>query len=806
MKKIYFTISICFLSIFKSYAQENVTYQKPPQSILELFDYEKAPSVIMNKNHTFILYLYSNTYKTLDDLNQEEMKLGGLRVNPKLNISSTITFYRNLKVQVINSSEIKQITGLPSNPKIANLNWSPDDNKIAFTNSISNGTELWYIDMTTITAHKISEAKLNCNLGSPYTWQKDSKSLLVKTLPSNRKAFIDGTKEIPSGPTVSLSNGSKAQNRTYQDLLKNKIDEQNFKTLITSEILNIDLAGKEKLWKNADLYGGLNLSPDGNYVLISTYQEPFSYIVQMNRFAINYDVYKIDGTLLKNIEKAPLTETLPKGMMAVRKGKRNISWRADKPASLYYVEALDNGDPEVKVDFRDELITWEAPFTDSPKSAVKVKQRFEYVIWGNNENAIVYDGWWNTRNSKTYLFNPSNNSIAPRIIFDRDEQDAYGNPGDFETETNQFGKEVLAMNKKGEVYLIGEGFTAKGQFPFIDKLNLKTLKKERIYQSKYTNKKETLSSILDKEKGIVLVRIESPIEYPNYYIRSINSKSEPKAITTFKNPFTSLAKVHKEVIKYKRADGLELSATMYLPANYDKSKKEKLPMLMWAYPAEFKSKNSAAQTTSNPNEFTFPYYGSFVYWVTKGYVVLDDASFPIVGEGEQEPNDTFLEQLVSNAKAAIDAVDSLGFVDRNRVAVGGHSYGAFMTANLLTHSNLFACGVARSGAYNRTLTPFGFQNEERNYWEAQNVYNTMAPFNTADKMKTPLLLVHGEADNNPGTFTLQSERYFNAIKGLGGPARLVILPKESHGYVAKENLMHLLWEQDQWFEKYLKKN
>ena len=388
------------------------------------------------------------------------------------------------------------------------------------------------------------------------------------------------------------------------------------------------------------------------------------------------------------------------------------------------------------------------------------------------------------------------------MIADRNYQDIYSDPGSFVTQDNSYGKPVLTL-VDGNAYLIGDGFSEKGQFPFIDKLNLETQETQRIYESEYTDKLENLQKVLDIKEGKVLVRIEAPTEYPNYYIRDLDDKSLDQ-ITHFENPFKSIQDVHKEVIKYKREDGLELSGTLYLPVGYDMKKKEKKPMLLWAYPTEYKDKNSAGQTTSNPNEFTYPYYGSMVYWVTRGYVVLDDASFPIVGEGDTEPNDSFRKQLVANGKAAIDAVDALGYIDRNKVAVGGHSYGAFMTANLLSHSDLFAAGIARSGAYNRTLTPFGFQSEERNYWEAPEVYNAMSPFMHADKMKTPLLLIHGVADNNSGTYPLQSERYFNALKGLGATARLVMLPKESHGYAAKESILHMLWEQDQWLEKYVK--
>jgi dipeptidyl aminopeptidase/acylaminoacyl peptidase len=480
-----------------------------------------------------------------------------------------------------------------------------------------------------------------------------------------------------------------------------------------------------------------------------------------------------------------------------------MSWRADKPATLAFVEALDGGDQANQVEFRDEVFLWEAPFTTAPKSLVKTKQRYGGITWGNDDTAILYDNWYDTRNSKTYLFSPSKPNAAPKVIWDRNYQDIYSDPGSFETKKNQYGRYALAIDNN-KTYLIGDGNTKDGQFPFIDELDLATLKTKRLYQSTYKDKKEDLYSIEDIKKGEVLVQIQSKNEYPNFYFRNIKSKGKLTQITNFKNPFESIKNVNKEVITYKRKDGVTLSGTLYLPAGYDKAKKEKLPLLIWAYPAEYKDKNSAGQSDKNANEFTFPHYGSFVYWVTKGYAVLDDASFPIIGEDTTEPNDTFIEQLVANAEAAIDAVDKLGYINRKKVAIGGHSYGAFMTANLLSHSNLFACGIARSGAYNRTLTPFGFQSEQRNYWDVPNVYNGMSPFMSADKMKTPMLLVHGEADNNPGTFTLQTERYFQALKGLGAPVRMVLLPKESHGYAAKENILHLLWEQDQFLEKYLK--
>jgi dipeptidyl aminopeptidase/acylaminoacyl peptidase len=804
MKKI--TLLFIFLiSNTLLFAQEDIQYQKPSEEILKLVDYERPPSVKMDSKKEYMLFSYTNTYKTLNDLNEDELKLGGLRINPNTNISSTITYINNLKIRKVNDfkSEPLQVVGLPTEANIAQITWSPDDTKIAFTHTTKTGVELWMIDVKTAQAKKLTDAKLNCNLQDAYHWHNDNQRLLVKMIPNNIPKLIDEKNELPTGPIVSIASGKESQNRTYQDLLKNKIDEQNFETIATSELYFVSVNGEKKLFKEQDMYTSVSLSPDGSFVMLTTIQKPFSYIVPYYRFPQKTTVYDLNGKEIKVVNEVPLIEIMPKGFSSTQTGKRSMDWRTDQPATLYYVEALDEGNQKNEVPFRDELFSWKAPFTENPISIAKTIQRFSYIMWGNDNIAIVYDRWYDSRNVKTYLINPSNAQEEPKIIFDRNYQDIYSDPGGFEATKNQFGKYVLAI-ENNNAYLIGQGHTENGQFPFIDEFNLNTLKTKRLYQSTLTDKKEDIFSIEDFKLGLALVQIQSKNEYPNYYFRNFKQKNKLQQITFNKNPFESIKDVEKEVIKYTREDGVELSGTLYLPLGYDKTKKEKLPLLIWAYPREFKDKNSASQSAKNPNQFTFPSYGTFVLFVTKGYVVLDDASFPIVGEGENEPNDTFIEQLVANGKAAIDAVDKLGYIDRTKVAVGGHSYGAFMTANLLTHSNDYACGIARSGAYNRTLTPFGFQSEQRNFWDVPEIYNNMSPFYTAHKMKTPILLVHGEADNNPGTFTLQTERYFQAIKGLGGNARMVILPKESHSYRAKENILHLLWEEEQFLEKYLK--
>ncbi len=802
MKKM-MNYALLILAAMSTFAQGGLGYQEPPKQIKELVDAPLAPSVRRDsKGENFVL-LYRNAYKTIAELSEEELRLGGLRINPVTNIGSRTTFYNNIKVKKAFDKDAKQVTGLPENPRFSYFSWSPDENMMAFAHTTATGVEIWVLDVNKASAKKLTNAGANANLGWPMTWFRGSKAMLVKMLPKDREPLINTQTAVPTGPTVSVSSGEKAQNRTYQDLLKNPVDEKNFEQLARSEIFKVSLDGNAAKWMETGMYRGMSFSPDGNYILMTEVKRPFSYLVPYYRFASQTAIFDQNGKQIKMMLDQSVDEVRPKGFMSTTDQPRGFNWRADRPSTIVWTVALDDGDPAKEMEYRDEVFELNAPFDGNKRSVIKTKNRFSGITWGSDDVAIAYDYWFDNRNTKTYVFNPSDNSQEARIIYDRNYQDAYSDPGNFVTSKNKLNRYVLSMDN-GNVYLMGDGFTKEGQFPFVDQMNLESGKTKRLYQSAYTDKVEDIVDAMDMNKGEILVRIEWPTEYPNYYLRNIKKKVALKPITQFENPFKAMQDVEKEVITYKRDDGVELTGTLYLPVGYDKEKKEKMPMIMWAYPVEYKDKASAGQNTTNPNEFIYPWYGSPVFWVTRGYVVLDDAAFPIIGEGDDQPNDTFRKQLVANAKAGIDAVDEMGYIDRNRVAVGGHSYGAFMVANLLSHSNLFAAGIARSGAYNRTLTPFGFQREERSYWEAPEVYNTMSPFMHADKMKTPLLLVHGQADNNSGTYPMQSERYFNALKGLGGPARLVMLPKESHGYRAKESILHVLWEQDQWLEEHVK--
>ncbi len=787
-------------SLCPLYAQLELDYQDPPPEIMALADVVMPPQVVLRHSGDYAVLMYRHQFQTISDISRPELRLAGLRLDPQTFASSRLRTVSRLGILDLNDGHEREVSGLPLAPSLAYFKWSPDQRRMAFTHRGEKGLELWILDVENARAERLTEDCLRGALGAPFTWFQDGSALLVKVHPADQPPLIDVDETVPTGPTVSVNDGQKAQNMTFQDLLKTKNDEFNFEAATRSELVRVELSGQRSPWLSAAIYREMDFSPDGRHVLVSVIERPFSYLVPYHRFATRTTIHRENGVAVRTILDQPLLEVLPKGNMAERTGMRDLSWRADRPAALIWVEALDGGDPAVKAEYRDELFTLEAPFTGNKRSLLRMHGRLAAIQWGTNSLAVVSDYWRNSRNQKVYLINPARGATSSRIIFDRNYQDRYADPGRFVTRPNRYGLDVLEMDGNS-LFLVGDGYSPSGVRPFVDRFDSRSGTSSRLWQADGEKSLEEIVALRDVRRGLLLTRIQAKDRYPNLFLRRMEG-GEPRALTDFSNPFLSISSVKKEIISYRRDDGIDLSGTLYYPLGYEAGKR--YPMIMWAYPQEFKDRGTAGQITSSPHRFIYPSYGSPVFWVTRGYVVLDNAAFPIVGEGQTEPNDSFIQQLVANARAAIDAIDGRGLIDRHRVAVGGHSYGAFMTANLLTHSDLFAAGIARSGAYNRSLTPFGFQNEERNYWEAAQVYSAMSPFMHAHKMKTPMLLIHGAADNNSGTHTMQSERYFNALKGLGATVRLVLLPGESHGYAARESVLHMLWEQDQWLEKYLK--
>lgn len=798
MKKILYSLLVLAFLATNLFAQEGQTYQKPPKAMEDLINAPATPRVSINDKGTTMLILQFAQYPDIAELAEPEFRIAGLRLNPRTNGQSRMTYVTGLKLKNVQTGAEQEIKGLPSKLFASNATWSPDDSKIAFCNTEGEKIQLYLIDVATASAKKLSETRLNSAIAAPFAWVSDNKTILFLSIPDGRGAFPEAPK-VPSGPIVQENLGRKAPSRTYQDLLKNPYDETLFDYYATAQLnkISIETGATEKIGKPSVIQS-YSPSPDGKYILSQVRHRPYSYLVTLGSFPIKIDILDMNGSLIKELTDVPLSDNVPVGFNATRTGQRNHGWRADAASTLFWVEAQDGGDPKKEVAVRDKGFTLEAPFSGAAQELFSTKLRFGGMMWGNENIAMISENWWANRKEVTTILNPK--TKVATVLFDRSYEDTYNDPGSPEMKKNQYGRYVLSV-ENNNLIMTGQGASAEGNRPFVDLLDLATKKTTRLWRSE-GNYLEQPIQVIDLKKRLILTSRESKTENPNYFIRDLKGKKLTQ-VTNFPHPYPQMKDIQKQLLKYKRADGVELSATLYLPAGY-KKEDGGLPTLIEAYPQEFKTKDAAGQVSGSPHEFTFIYWGSPVFWATQGYAVMENAAIPIVGEGSKEPNDTYIEQLVAGAKGAIDEGVRLGVVDAKRVGVMGHSYGAFMTGNLLAHSTLFKAGIARSGAYNRTLTPFGFQAEERTYWQAPDVYFQMSPFSHADKIKTPILLIHGEADNNPGTFPIQSERFYNALKGHGATTRYVVLPYESHGYRAKESILHMLWEMNSWLERYVK--
>jgi dipeptidyl aminopeptidase/acylaminoacyl peptidase len=782
------------------WSQIDLAYQEPPDAILKLVDAPLTPSARISQDGKWMVLLGRSSMPSIEEVAQPELRLGGLRINPRINGQSRSGYNNSIRFLRIEDKKEFAVSGLPEDIKITGTSWSPDGKKLAFTLVRNNGIQLWWVDLSTMEAISLTEPLMNDVMyGSSYQWVPASDAIIFKSIDPGRKELPEKS-AVPAGPVISENTGRVAAVRTYQDLLQNAYDEKLFDYYVKSALILIKLDKSQRQVGKTGIIEDYSISPDGKYVLVQIIQEPYSYLVPYYYFPVKTEIWDMQGNVIRTVADLPLADDIPKGHGSVRTGPRSIQWRADVPATLYWVEALDDGDANKEVEFRDQLFSLKAPFDGQPEPVLKYSLRYGGISWGTGDRAITYEYWRRTRQFVTMLFQPDHPEKGKKVLFDRSSEDIYSDPGNFVSERNESGNYVLKSTDKGRALILrGRGASPEGNRPFIDKYFPENQKSIRLWQSQAPCYEYPVH-VSGLDKGEIITLRESRTEQPNYFIRNLkNGKLEQ--ITEFPHPHPEFSHFSKQLLKYYREDGVLLNATLYLPYQDPEMNKD-LPIIMWAYPREFKSADAAGQISDSPYRFDRISHWSPMIWLAMGYAVLDDPKMPIIGEGEEQPNDHFVEQLVMSAKAAVDTLVEMGVADSGRMVIGGHSYGAFMTANLLAHSDLFATGIARSGAYNRTLTPFGFQAEERTFWEVPEVYFSMSPFMHADKINEPILLIHGEADNNSGTFPIQSKRFYHALKGHGATVRLVMLPNESHGYRARESVLHMLWEMNEWMEKY----
>ncbi len=794
------TLLITLLFVCRVGMTQDAAYTTPPKDIADMLLAKPTPNVSIDDKGEWMLFTESNSYPSVEELARPELKIAGLRINPANFAPSRQTFINNLYLKNINSGKEYKISGLPSPLYAGSISWSPGEKKIGFTHTTSNRVDLYVIDIATQKATKINKQALNVVAGG-YQWYDDN-TLLYRTA-INLPGAAPPKPLMPKGPTTQENYGKASPRPTYQDMIKSPYDEQLFEFFATSQLVK-NVNGTETKISQPAIYSSIAISPDKKYMLIRTLKKPFSYIVPVFGFPATVSITDMSGKLVKQLADLPSAETAPSGNDNVQDVSRGFEWRDDEAATIVWCQPLDSGLIKKQVDYHDAVYALNAPFNGQAVQLFKTKMRYRGTTWGDKNLAIVSEGLTGKQVTQLDRYNTVTGDLEK--LMTRNTTDAYANPGFPVTTQNQYGKDVLLVTDNGNKILFNNftGSSPKGDLPFLLSYDIHTKKADTIWrcQEGYF---ETVVKIIDPAKLTLITRKESEKEMPNYWLKNLKLRIADRQLTTFKNPYPQLDGVSKEKIKYKRADGVDLTGDLYLPKGYDAKRDGPLPVFIWAYPAEYNSAADAAQIRGSEHKFTLLNWGSPVFYVTQGYAVLNNAEMPIVAtDKDKKPNDNFVDQLKMNAEAAINKLSDMGVGDRNRMAVGGHSYGAFMTANLLAHTNLFKGGIARSGAYNRSLTPFGFQNEDRTYWQAPELYNAMSPFSNADKIKTPLLLIHGDADNNTGTYPIQSERMFNAIKGLGGTVKYVSLPYESHGYAGRENILHMLNEQFAWLEKYVK--
>jgi dipeptidyl aminopeptidase/acylaminoacyl peptidase len=788
------TIAILAMPVALAIPAE-LTYQKPPHEILDVLNAPPPPLISVNPSRDFAILMQPLRYPPIAEVAQPMLRLAGLRIDIHTNgphlPPHAVSF---IIKRLTDASDIQVAT--PPNAKLGAPVWSPDGKQFAFTNTTAHAIELWIGDTARGHTRRVAGVRLNAVMGQPVVWLADNHTLLLRTVPEHR-GDPPAEAAAPAGPHVQESSGRSGPVVTYEDMLSTPRDEDLFDYYATAQLLYVDTStGKIAPAGNPGVFETAEPSPDGRNLLVSRVHRPYSYLHPVYLFPQVVEVWDRAGKSVYQVADLPLADRIP--VQGVRTGPRAYEWRPDEPASLVWVEAMDGGNPKEKVPHRDRILTLAAPFQSQPREIFETVERFTGLEpLASGGKALVTDFERDKRWTRTIEIGWNAPNQEGRVIFSRNIQDRYRDPGRPVTERLPNGQQAI-LHHGEDIYLTAEGASPSGDHPFLDRYNLATQKSERLFQSA-KGSYETVVALLDDNGARLLTRREGPADYPNYYIRSGESLTP---LTKTADPTPQVRGIRKQLVSYKREDGVPLSFTLYLPPNYKEG--TRLPTLLWAYPLEYNDAGTAGQVSGSTDRFTqFGGAGLHLLFLLHGYAVLDNAAMPVIGDPETV-NNSYVQQIVMDAKAAIDKAVEMGVTDRDRVGVGGHSYGAFMTANLLAHSDLFHAGVAESGAYNRTLTPFGFQSERRALWEAPDIYLRMSPFMLADKIKTPILLIHGEADNNTGTFPIQSERMYQAIRGNGGTVRLVLLPLESHGYGGRESIEHVLWEELNWFDKYLK--
>jgi dipeptidyl aminopeptidase/acylaminoacyl peptidase len=795
-------------------------YNQPPRNILDVMHAPSPPVPKVSPTQDAILLVSWQDYPSISRVATPFLRLAGARVESRNHSKHDTPGGYGItpcarSFEIVHVADGAQIHVVLSEGACAGGPvWAADGKRFAFVNIAPEAVELWIGDAKTGKVHQVLGVRLNPMFDDEMQWMPDQKTLLVKLVPEGMGS-PPPEPIVPSGPSIQESEGKKGQSSTYEnrDTLGSKHDEDLFDYYAASQLALIDeaTAAITPVGKPGS-YESLDSAPDGQHILVTAIHKPYSYVTTYDRFPTEVEVWDVSQRahiLIHTIASLPLADRVPIGGVPV--GPREFSWRATEPATLIWAEALDGGDWNVKVPARDKIVLLKAPFNSPAVEITRTEHRYVSFSWGEQSTvALLSEYDFNRHWRRTFVINVDDQHPKPRLLWDLSTDERYANPGT--PVQRQLANGAWVVRQEGDsIYLSGIGSSLDGDRPFLDRLNLNSLKSERLFRSDKTCYERFLS-FTGPNTTTFLTWHQSPTDPPNAYARKLGQpvndavpageatfNSTSVAITHIPDPTPEVRAIKKRLVKYKRADGLDLSFTLYTPPGFQEG--TPVPTILYAYPLDYADPSKAGQVAGSQETFT--QLRQYRLLLLAGYAIIDNASFPIVGD-PKKAYDTYLDQLVADAKAAVDEAVRLGVADPQRIGVTGHSHGALMTANLVAHSDLFRAGVATSGSYNKTLTPFGFQNERRSVWEASDVYLKVSPFFSADKIKTPLLLVHGAEDANPGTTPLQSSKLYEAIRGNGGTTRLVLLPHEPHWYAAMESNEQLVYEMLRWFDKYVK--
>jgi dipeptidyl aminopeptidase/acylaminoacyl peptidase len=788
-------------------ARADERYRQAPTNIHDVLRARSSPSISMSPDGRYAIWARPQLYPPIAELAAPMLRLAGVRIDPRTNgFHAWSHFEGDFTLKQLPDGKETPVR-MPPDLAFGAPTWNADETAFAFVAIGKSSIQLWIVDVKTAQARMVPGVAINPILGSMTQWMPDGRSLLVKTVPPGRKGPpVEGP---PLGPSVEDSGGVARASSTYEarDLLRTPHDADLFEYHGTSQLAVVDARTlKVRRFGPVAVLSEVAIAPGGKYALVSQIKRPYSFSRPWQRFAHDIEVWNLDGTLVEKVASLPLADQVP--IQGVRTGPRNVMFVPTLPATLFWAEALDQGDWAIKVARRDRLTLKEVG--KAPRTWQELEQRFADVDWIDDGATALLSDWERDRRwSRTFIAKIAEQS-PPRKLWDRSMNDVYGDPGDPVLRRLPNNRSAVRSNGTS-IWLTGMGATPDGNRPFLDRLDLATQKTERLFRADRQSL-EYVVHVLDPARRSFLTLRQSPKDPPNLALRTLAAPvatpatgdaevtSDVRMLTAFPDPTPQVRGIAKQLVTTKRADGTQVSFTLYLPPDHQAG--TRLPTVFWAYPLEYSDPATAGQVTAAPNAFTRPIGANHILFALAGYAVLD-VSMPVIGPTDKV-YDTFVEQIVANAKAAIDKAVELGVTDADRVGVGGHSHGALMTANLLAYSNLFRAGVARSGAYNHTLRPFGFQNEHRTFYKARDTYVKLSPLLNADKIDEPLLLIHGQIDANPGTVPLQSEKLFEALRGVGATTRLVMLPFESHGYQAIESIESVMAESIGWFDRHVK--